>query len=94
MLPEMVRSALAWSMVTPSPWPPAPRRVEFSIRDNGPGIAEELKSQIFDPGSVKTPRSRAAHGLGLPYSAYVVFNHDGQLRETGEAGKGANFVIF
>ncbi len=50
--------------------------VEISVTDNGPGIKEELKSQIFFP---MVSGSEDGKGLGLPISQNLVHLHDGLI---------------
>jgi len=50
--------------------------VEISVTDNGPGIKEELKSQIFFP---MVSGSKDGTGLGLPISQNLVNLHDGLI---------------
>ncbi len=50
--------------------------VEISITDNGPGIKEQLKSQIFFP---MVSGSQDGTGLGLPISQNLVNLHNGLI---------------
>jgi two-component system nitrogen regulation sensor histidine kinase GlnL len=50
--------------------------VEISVTDNGPGIKEELKSQIFFP---MVSGNENGTGLGLPISQNLVNLHDGLI---------------
>lgn len=50
--------------------------VEISITDNGPGIKEELKSQIFFP---MVSGNEDGTGLGLPISQNLINLHDGLI---------------
>jgi len=50
--------------------------VEISVTDNGPGIKEELKSQIFFP---MVSGNEDGTGLGLPISQNLVNLHDGLI---------------
>ncbi len=50
--------------------------VEISVTDNGPGIKEDLKSQIFFP---MVSGSKEGTGLGLPISQNLVNLHDGLI---------------
>ena len=60
------------------------------ISDSGPGVPEEEKGRIFQPfftGRVK------GMGLGLSIVKGIVDAHGGEVREVGELGHGARFVI-
>ena len=63
--------------------------VEILIVDNGPGIPEELREEIFKP-FVSTKGSRGT-GLGLPVSRKILREHGGDL--TVETGLGGRFVF-
>ena len=73
--------------------------VEIRIADSGPGIAPELREQIFNP-FVTT--KKAGVGLGLSIVSKIIDGHHGFIRvenvnrpadEDGQ-GSGACFVIF
>jgi two-component system nitrogen regulation sensor histidine kinase GlnL len=54
------------------------------IADNGTGIAEELRANIFDPFVTNKPSGK---GLGLAVVAKVVADHGGVMAlESAEAG--------
>jgi two-component system, NtrC family, sensor histidine kinase HydH len=71
--------------------------VEVRIADSGPGIAPELREQIFNP-FVTTKKTGV--GLGLSIVSKIIDGHHGFIRVEGakqladEAGQGACFVIF
>jgi len=67
--------------------------VTISISDNGPGIAEAIKSQIFDP-FFTTKSVGSGTGLGLSMSYYIVVDkHKGRLICNSLPGGGAEFAI-
>ncbi len=67
--------------------------VGVRICDNGVGISEEIKSQIFDPFFSTKPVGRGT-GLGLSISySIVVEAHGGQLNCFSIPGQGAEFKI-
>ena len=65
--------------------------VEIMFADDGPGVPEDLKDRIFRP--FYTSRVKGM-GLGLSIVKGIVEAHEGIIRETGQPGKGARFVIF
>ena len=52
------------------------RGVLVTVRDNGIGIAPELKDKIFSPFCTTKPRGM---GLGLPIVKRTVFDHNGRV---------------
>jgi two-component system, NtrC family, sensor histidine kinase AtoS len=53
-----------------------PAAVVVTVRDNGRGIAPELKEKIFSPFCTTKPRGM---GLGLPIVKRTVFDHHGRV---------------
>lgn len=64
--------------------------IEIIVTDDGPGIAQENISKIFDP-LFTTEESRM--GLGLSISSKIVEAHGGKMEVKTERGKGASFII-
>ena len=54
----------------------SPSGVVVSVRDNGMGIAPELKDKVFSPFCTTKPRGM---GLGLPIVKRTVFDHHGRV---------------
>lgn len=61
------------------------------ITDQGPGIAPELQTRIFEP-FFSTDRN-SGHGLGLAFCRQVVRSANGSIRVLSEPGHGAVFTI-
>ena len=62
----------------------------FSIEDNGPGIAPELREQIFDPFfSTKNQGT----GLGLAIVLSVIKAHGGDIQISDSSLGGAKFLV-
>ena len=51
---------------------------EFGIRDNGPGIPEELRERIFEP-FVTTKKPGEGTGLGLSLTMDILTRHGGSI---------------
>jgi PAS domain S-box-containing protein len=69
--------------------------VEFLVRDNGPGIAEDELPQLFD----KFFRGRAAaaqsgSGIGLHLARSVIVSHGGRLSARNVPEGGAEFRVW
>lgn len=68
--------------------------VEVSFRDNGPGIAPDVKAQLFEPFfSTKPIGQGMGQGLFVAY-AIVVEQHRGKLECESLLGKGATFRVW
>lgn len=70
-------------------------RVELTVSDNGPGVPDGFKVQIFDSFFTMRPGTgpKNGSGLGLYYVARVIKAHGGHLREAGTFGAGAKFIL-
>ncbi|MEG4109105.1 PAS domain S-box protein [Microcoleus sp. S13_C5] len=67
--------------------------VEIKIADNGPGITEQVKQQIFDTFFTTKPVGKGT-GMGLSISYQIIVErHKGELYCTSELGKGTEFTI-
>ncbi len=67
------------------------RGVEVRIQDSGPGIAPDLREQIFNP-FVTTKNSGV--GLGLSIVSQIMDEHHGSIRLLEMSGQGAGFGLF
>jgi two-component system NtrC family sensor kinase len=71
---------------------PRTQEVEVSIRDTGPGIAEENLQHIFEPFfSTKGGKSM---GIGLAVSWNIINQHGGRLEVQSKPGEGVTFRIL
>jgi len=61
------------------------------IEDNGPGIAPEIRSQLFQP--FVTAGKRNGLGLGLALSRQTVLEHGGDMWVESQPGPGARFTF-
>lgn len=67
--------------------------VRIEIKDNGPGMTEEIRKRIFEPFFTTKPVGKGT-GLGLSVSYFIITeNHQGKMNVISGPGKGANFII-
>jgi len=59
------------------------------VQDNGPGIAPEIRSQLFQP--FVSAGKRNGLGLGLALTRQTVLEHGGDMWVESEPGRGARF---
>jgi len=68
-------------------------QTQISIRDNGGGIAANIRDKIFQPFFTTKPTGQGT-GLGLSLSYDIVTKaHNGRLELVNTEGKGAEFII-
>jgi len=68
------------------------RVVLVEIRDDGPGVAAEVRARLFEP-FVSTKEAGRGTGLGLSISHRIVTEHGGTLELLSEPGEGAVFTV-
>ncbi|AFY34579.1 sensor histidine kinase [Calothrix sp. PCC 7507] len=67
--------------------------LRISIKDNGIGINNQIKSQLFEPFFTTKPLGEGI-GLGLSISyQIIVHQHGGKLQCISAPGEGAEFII-
>jgi two-component system, LuxR family, sensor kinase FixL len=64
--------------------------LEFCVKDNGPGVPEELVDGLF---RAFTGAKHKGVGLGLAISRSIAQNHGGDLRLENGLGGGASFIL-
>jgi signal transduction histidine kinase len=62
----------------------------FEVRDNGPGMTEEVRTRIFEPFFT---RREGGTGLGLTFVQRVVQEHRGRVSAESEMGRGTVFRV-
>ncbi|MFL5318503.1 MAG: ATP-binding protein, partial [Myxococcaceae bacterium] len=67
-----------------------PEAVRVAIRDEGPGVPEEVRSRIFEP--FFTTKAKGT-GLGLAVVKRIVEDHKGEVTLDSKPGEGATFTI-
>ena len=69
------------------------RMVTIEIKDNGPGMKEDIQKRIFEP-FFTTKSVGNGTGLGLAVSYFIVTeNHKGSIEVHSRPLKGTNFII-
>jgi signal transduction histidine kinase len=61
------------------------------VADNGPGIAAEIRNQLFQP--FVSAGKRNGLGLGLALTRQTILEHGGDLWVESEPGRGARFLF-
>jgi two-component system, NtrC family, sensor kinase len=62
----------------------------IEVQDTGIGIAEDIRSQLFEPFFTNKPNGT---GLGLSISAHIVTQHGGQIEVDSRVGHGSTFRV-
>lgn len=68
------------------------RSVLLSVADDGPGMTNEVRDQLFT-SFITTKPSGQGTGLGLSICKRIVTEHGGSIRVESEPGQGARFVV-
>jgi signal transduction histidine kinase len=66
--------------------------VFVQIRDNGPGMPEEIASKIFDPFFTTKPVGEGT-GLGLSIVHGIIERHGGNIHVDSQVGVGTTFTV-
>ncbi|WP_437689277.1 sensor histidine kinase [Sorangium sp. So ce176] len=66
-------------------------RVRIVVRDNGPGVAEEMVPRLFEPYATSKEKGT---GLGLAIAQRIVFEHGGEISYRKAQKGGAVFEIW
>ncbi len=71
-------------------------KIEFEVRDDGPGLSEEDKGMLFQKFqrlSARPTGGESSTGLGLSIVKQIVEMHGGDIRVESEVGHGAAFIM-
>lgn len=66
--------------------------VIISVKDNGPGIPEDVRDRIFEP-FFTTKQEGPRTGLGLAIALGILEQHQGSIQVQSEPGKGTEFLL-
>jgi signal transduction histidine kinase len=67
--------------------------VEIQVRDNGPGIPDEIRDKIFQPFFTTKPTGQGT-GLGLSMSYDIITKgHGGNMTVETKTGEGSSFIL-
>jgi nitrogen fixation/metabolism regulation signal transduction histidine kinase len=66
-------------------------KVRLVVRDNGPGVAEEMVPRLFEPYATTKEKGT---GLGLAIVQRIVFEHGGEIAYRKATKGGAVFEIW
>jgi len=69
------------------------KRVIYSVKDNGIGIAQEHHDKIFELFQQIDPSAQYGEGLGLTIARRIVNRHNGQLWVKSIPGQGSEFFV-
>lgn len=68
------------------------RKLAFQVSDNGCGMDDEVRKQLFT--SFFSTKGSKGTGLGLLITQKIVHEHGGTLSATSEPGKGSTFTML
>jgi signal transduction histidine kinase/CheY-like chemotaxis protein/HD-like signal output (HDOD) protein len=69
------------------------RFVKVQVSDTGPGIASEIRDEVFEPFFTTHPQGEAT-GLGLAVCQGIVDSHGGRIELEQRGGRGATFNVL
>lgn len=65
----------------------------ISIRDDGPGMSEDIVARIFDPFFTTKPDTEGS-GLGLSICKKIIQQHNGRIELETAVGNGTRFDVY
>lgn len=90
-LPDSAFEVEARRVIVKTSWDSKTRRTTIEVTDNGPGIPASDHIRVFEPYySTKS----GGTGLGLAIVSSIVLDHQGEVRVTDNAPRGAKFTII
>ena len=97
VLVNLVENAVKFNWEAPSPLVevssyPGDGETVFAVRDNGPGIPEEMRESVFEPFR-QMDEGSTGHGIGLYAVRRIVASWHGRLWLDSSPGEGASFYF-
>ncbi|MEQ8354763.1 MAG: PAS-domain containing protein [Kiloniellaceae bacterium] len=89
----MANGPLPRRLIITTAYHEARRQVSIAVRDNGPGVPSEIRSQIFDPFFTTKPVGQGT-GVGLSVCHGMVSGHGGSIAVSEAADGGAVFTVL
>jgi signal transduction histidine kinase len=68
--------------------------LKLSVTDNGPGIPEEIRDRVFDPGTRGPNAKVSGSGLGLYITSKIVELHGGTVSIESQEGAGTTVNVI
>ena len=69
------------------------KNVRFSVKDEGPGVPDELRRRIFDKFFRAPNSGDEGAGLGLSIAREIVLAHGGNIGAESDKGRGSEFFF-
>jgi two-component system probable response regulator PhcQ len=66
--------------------------VVLTVRDNGPGLSQQILDTIFDPFNARSD-SPTEHGINLMACYFIAHYHGGRMEAHSASGNGTEFTI-
>jgi signal transduction histidine kinase len=70
-----------------------PRYSALVIKDNGPGLPDQVRERLFEPYTTTKPVGKGM-GLGLAISKKIMFDHQGDLELMSSDASGTTFRLL
>lgn len=93
-LTNLVGNALAYTPpggVVTTALAAVPGGVQFTVRDSGPGLSDEIAAHLFEPYRRGPDSQQKGAGLGLAITKGIVDAHGGRIWAASTPGVGATF---
>ena len=90
LLVNAIQILASGGMIELVTFPARDAHVAFEVRDDGPGIPDDLRATLFQPFAT---RREGGIGLGLTFVQRVVLEHHGRLTVSSDQGRGTVFRV-
>ncbi|HEX7861060.1 MAG TPA: response regulator [Verrucomicrobiae bacterium] len=65
--------------------------MKLTVRDNGPGLAQESIRSVFDPFFIRADNPQE-FGINLMACFFIIYHHGGKIEVQSQPGEGTTFV--